>query len=472
MSTHTLTKKNEDEIQFMCFLFRLVNPAIFVEIGIDHGKHITHAPINTKCIGIDKDNKIVYPITPYTRIIKSSAIQTLKTGQLKAKLGAEKIDLLIINKYKSIKEINIVLKNITSLLNSHSAVLIKVGMEDINKLQTINNKNEHSFYIKELKYLVLSKYSEEEFVNKLSKQKKETNVQSFGGYRTIKKKTAKKLKLYRKIFKKNPRCLAVLLCYNDGDILEQNINYLLQNKHDIIVWDHSSNDTTSKILDKYQDKLVERRLISREFDFYHMYQSMSKNIIDNYYNEYDFVSWPDQDEILEGPDRKQPYYDYIKNVYNSKYSWILFNNFVFWMSPKDDISIPDPIRRLKGYCLYSSCSPRIRAFKMESINIRFFNHNHPYGLKYPKNFNLKHYPMRTKEQLKRRLEHDRISIARSNMHFHYRYMKENLKNYYIPEHQLHFDNDAAELDRTPLFDWHIIYGARKLLIPATKNKLS
>ena len=38
------------------------------------------------------------------------------------------------------------------------------------------------------------------------------------------------------------RCLGVLLCYNDGDLLEESIRYLLEQDHHLIVWDHGSTD--------------------------------------------------------------------------------------------------------------------------------------------------------------------------------------------------------------------------------------
>jgi hypothetical protein len=42
--------------------------------------------------------------------------------------------------------------------------------------------------------------------------------------------------------------LGVLLCYNDADILKDVMEHLWANKHDVIVWDHGSDDDTPKIL--------------------------------------------------------------------------------------------------------------------------------------------------------------------------------------------------------------------------------
>ena len=100
----------------------------------------------------------------------------------------------------------------------------------------------------------------------------------------------------------HPRCLCVLLCYNDGDILEDVILHMLKNHHDIIVWDHGSDDETPQVLDKYDSKFIERKYVPRSFDFYDLYPKMSQNLISNYIRQYDWISWPDDDEILEGPD--------------------------------------------------------------------------------------------------------------------------------------------------------------------------
>ena len=65
-----------------------------------------------------------------------------------------------------------------------------------------------------------------------------------------------------------PRALGVLLCYNDGDILEDVIKHFLNNSHEIVVWDHGSDDDTTEILRQYKSNLLESKLVPRSFDFY------------------------------------------------------------------------------------------------------------------------------------------------------------------------------------------------------------
>jgi len=174
--------------------------------------------------------------------------------------------------------------------------------------------------------------------------------------------------------KKRFRALGVLLCYNDSDILEEQIEYLLSQNHDIIVWDHGSDDGTSEVLDKYNKFFKQRKYLSRDFDFYNLYGAMSENLIENFIDKYDFISWPDQDEFLEGPARDMSYYEYIKEVNKSPYTYIQFNNYTYWYT-KEDNQFESPTKRIRHYSLFSQCAPRIRAWKAKFTNIRWFNHN-------------------------------------------------------------------------------------------------
>ena len=134
-----------------------------------------------------------------------------------------------------------------------------------------------------------------------------------------------------------PRLLGVLLCYNDGDLVEEAVRYLREQGHDVVVWDHGSTDETPDVLRSLQGDLVELTTVPRSVDFYHLYQAMSENLLDNYVDRYDWVSWPDQDEFLEGPDRSRSYREWLYEVASSPYDWIQFNNFNFWWTPADDV---------------------------------------------------------------------------------------------------------------------------------------
>src|ERR1035441_7779135 len=184
------------------------------------------------------------------------------------------------------------------------------------------------------------------------------------------------------------RLLGVLLCYNDGDflkdsiryLLEQNhhlivwdhgstdetadiirqykndlleysIRYLLEQNHHLIVWDHGSTDETADIIRQYKNDLLESRYVPREFDFYELYPAMSRHLTDNYSSIYDWISWPDQDEILEGPSRSKPYREWLEDVHASSCNWIQFNNYNYWFTSSDDTAIKSPGARIRHYSI-------------------------------------------------------------------------------------------------------------------------
>jgi hypothetical protein len=255
-----------------------------------------------------------------------------------------------------------------------------------------------------------------------------------------------------------PRMLGVLLCYNDGDLVERAVGYLREQGHDLVVWDHGSTDYTPEVLGRLRGELMEHKVVPRSVDFYGLYQAMSRHLIDEYTQRYDWVSWPDQDEFLEGPDRARPYREWVGEVLASSYDWVQFNNFNFWWTEADDPSIADPVQRVRHYCLWPTCGPRIRAWRASSTNIREFNHNPPAGDRYPTMFNLRHYPMRSRAHMDRRLAVDRAGLRRGGSNFHYENMSSWPERLVIPPTHLHVDDGISELDPSITFDWSTVYG--------------
>jgi glycosyltransferase involved in cell wall biosynthesis len=255
----------------------------------------------------------------------------------------------------------------------------------------------------------------------------------------------------------DPRFLGVLLCYNDGDLLEESIGYLLDQSHDVIAWDHGSTDETPAVLDRFRPHLRELRRLPREFDFYELYGEMSRHLIDAYVGEYDWISWPDQDEFLEGPSRDRSYHEYLLEAHDAGVDWIRFENFNFWWTEADDPSIRETTRRVRHYSLWPNCPPRIRSWRARVTNIRHFNHNPLDGIQSPTPYNLRHYPMRSEEQMRARVLHDRAGLRRGELNVHYESMRRRLESLRIPAHLLRFDDGVGDLDPEPSFDWDQIY---------------
>ena len=256
----------------------------------------------------------------------------------------------------------------------------------------------------------------------------------------------------------HPRKLGVLLCYNDADILVDVLDHLLVNGHDLVVWDHGSTDATPDVLRAYGDALLEHRRIAREVDFYRLYQAMSQHLITSWARRYDWISWPDQDEILEGAHRRASYAEQVHEAYAQGYDWIAFNNVNYWWTAADIGAITSPTRRVRHYSVFPNCAPRIRAWRADKTNVRLFNHNPIAGRGVPVHFNLRHYPMRSQAQMQRRLAHDRAALQRGDMNYHYNNMVRHPERLIIEPGRLHEDDGVGELNLAPRFDWRTIYG--------------
>jgi glycosyltransferase involved in cell wall biosynthesis len=255
-----------------------------------------------------------------------------------------------------------------------------------------------------------------------------------------------------------PRMLGVLLCYNDGDLVEDSITCLLEQNHHVIVWDHGSTDQTAEVLRRFSAHLLETRFVPRSFDFYELYPAMSRHILAEYIDRYDWVSWPDQDEFLEGPSRSQSYSGWVAEVWASRFDWIQFHNVNYWFTSVDDPKISSPRTRIRHYSLFPDCAPRIRAWRASCTNVRIFNHNAPLGIRYPVLFNLRHYPMRSRRQMLDRIYRDRAGLRRGDSNYHYENLKLNIDRLEIAPEQLHYDDGVSDLNLEPIFNWRTIYG--------------
>ena len=259
-----------------------------------------------------------------------------------------------------------------------------------------------------------------------------------------------------------PRKLGVVLTYNDDDIVGDVIDHLLANNHDLVVWDNGSQDGTWDVLRARADELMELRRVSKdELGLYDIYGAMSQHIIDCYVTSYDWVSWPDSDEILLGDDLSVTYGEFTDRLAASSYDWVQFRNWNFWWTEIDDSTIASPIDRVRHYALFPDCAPRIRAWRADRTNERVFNHNPVVGTRFPTLANLCHYPMRGPEQANKKLL-TRAGIQRGESNWHYNKMQREPSVLRIPAAKL---CELPADPRTPgpwtlretAFQWRNIY---------------
>lgn len=215
------------------------------------------------------------------------------------------------------------------------------------------------------------------------------------------------------------RKLGVVLTYNDDDIAVEIIDHLLANDHQVVVWDNGSDDATWDVLrERAQDLLELRQVPQSEIGLYEIYGAMSRHLLDRYVRDYDWVSWPDSDELLLAVDLSMPYGEFVDRLVASRYDWVRFRNWNFWWTEDDDPRVPSPIRRIRHYAPRDACAPRIRAWRAAKTNLRWFNENPVDGRRYPRLANLCHYPMRGRDEAIKKLR-TRAGIQRGESNWHY-----------------------------------------------------
>jgi hypothetical protein len=262
---------------------------------------------------------------------------------------------------------------------------------------------------------------------------------------------------YLEISMRKPRSLGICLFYNDDDIVEDGIKHLLENNHDLVVWDHGSTDRTAEVIDKFAPYIRERHFLPRSFDFYKLFEHVSRYVIENLASQYDWISFPESDEILEGPNRKKSYYEHVCDAFNSPYDWLQFDNYVFWYTDEDFSDVASPRERIRRYSIWADCPPRVYAWRANCMNVRRFNHNPAEGRKYPSHFRTCHYQFRSEAQALKRIE-GRLGLRRGGANFHFDYMAMNRDKLRIAPERLNFDDGISELSPVPTINWRDVYG--------------
>ena len=147
----------------------------------------------------------------------------------------------------------------------------------------------------------------------------------------------------------NKKFLAVILFHNDEHLVEEQVNYMINNNHDIIIFNHNSNDKTQDIIDdlsKKHSKIIKKTYIldsSISFTDNGVFTHISKILQEQYTNKYDWISFIESDEFLEGPKRNKTYYEYLLDVSKTEYTYIQFDNILFW--PTKDMVIHKSFKR-------------------------------------------------------------------------------------------------------------------------------
>lgn len=253
--------------------------------------------------------------------------------------------------------------------------------------------------------------------------------------------------------------LAVILFHNDEEIVNEQIEHMINNKHDIIIFNHNSNDKTKELIEAANDnhkEIIKIYELGSNISFVsgEVFKVISDILMANYKDKYDWITFIESDEFLEGPKRDKSYYEYLVDVSKTESTYIQFNNMLYWFTDSDDVSIKRVRDRLKYYSWFYNCGPRIYAWKAKYTNNRLWNHNVPsLAKKYPIHFNTCHYPFTSKYKYIQKLKTRKLaSIGEINYHYKKLYdEREEILKLKMEDH-LHYD-DGSNLKETEKYDW-------------------
>ena len=258
--------------------------------------------------------------------------------------------------------------------------------------------------------------------------------------------------------------LAVILFHNDQEIVNEQIEHMINNKHDIIIFNHNSNDKTQELIEvaskKYKEIIKVYELGSDiSFATGQVFTVISSILIKEYKDKYDWITFIESDEFLEGPKRDKSYYEYLLDVSKTDATYIQFNNILYWFTESDDINIKRVRDRLKYYSWFYNCGPRIYAWKAKYTNNREWNHNIPsLAIKYPIHFNTCHYPFISKDNYIQKLKMRKLA-TRGGCNYHYKKLYDERDKILKLEMEKNlFYDDGSDLKVTKRYDWKkIIY---------------
>jgi len=207
------------------------------------------------------------------------------------------------------------------------------------------------------------------------------------------------------------KIVGMLPVYNDEDIIEEVIKNMISNGIELVILDNGSNDHSYTCCESFLGKGV-LELYRFEADTY-MRELVLRMLYDMAIKlSPDWMIQVDSDEILESGIQNKTLKDAIEQVDSNGYNLIQFDRFDFFMTDDDDESAKTIKDKMKYYSYQGDYVYRSWKY-MPGISIGDVSGHYPIfpngeGYKIsPKKFVMRHYPLRTEEQSKRKVN-DRI----------------------------------------------------------------
>ena len=206
------------------------------------------------------------------------------------------------------------------------------------------------------------------------------------------------------------KIVGMLPVYNDEDIIQEVIENMIKNGIELVILDNGSTDNSYKYCESFIEKgvLELRRFTSDTFKIELVLRMLYDMAIKQ---SPDWVIVVASDEILESGTKNLPLNEAIKKADSQGYNMIQFDRFDFFMTD-DDKSVKLIKEKMKYYSYQGDFVYRswkyFQGIKIGDVagHYPIFPNGKGYKIS-PKKFVMRHYPFRTKDQSKKKVD-DRI----------------------------------------------------------------
>jgi glycosyltransferase involved in cell wall biosynthesis len=259
------------------------------------------------------------------------------------------------------------------------------------------------------------------------------------------------------------KIIGMIPVYNEADIIENVVAYLLSQHIQLIIIDNGSTDGSYEICSRYVGKgvLRIRRLVTEKYDFDLLAQALYDAALSF---KADWVLLNAADEFLESPYPGCNLKEAIESEAKKGYNLIQFNNFEFWPTEKDEgKSELDVRRRLKHYTwnddLQFRCWKAAPGIKVTGTQGHYPTFPKEVEVRIPRTkYVLRHYRVRSYEQGMRKVFVDRLpryppQEKAAGKHVHYDNFKPDRPHFVICSENLNEYKDDGKWIVRKTFDW-------------------
>lgn len=250
----------------------------------------------------------------------------------------------------------------------------------------------------------------------------------------------------------NFKVLAIIHFYNEADILEQTILYLLSQEVNIYLLDNWSDDGGYEIARKYQKDYSERIFLERfpdtgKCDNYEWYNQLEKTELLSKNLDYDWFIHYDADEIRmtpwEGISLREAIYWIDRQGYNCIENTVI--DFRFTAQNSENIFMKDTFfdfRHQKTMFNQLKTWKKSQKIELKSSGGHFAHIENPKI--YPLKFLNRHYPLRNIEQAGKKVFEDRVP----------RFKKEQGERGWHTQYEKFKNTEDFIFDKSNLLVWH------------------